>query len=237
MALPLPTPDFVHSLKLPDSVATAPSASACVAGHSLMAFVAGLSRQNREDVLNSTLLMQLAANARYNKENERQEWFKFYTEGLANLGWTLSDGAFEAYSANGKEFTVQKAVLDIIAGLTQGAGFAPVLTKSLTSLRDDPQALALFESHGDQGESGMFQILPCAQTEQGNVTMLLNCMHLQNKFERHRILFFSHLSSQVQLFHSTQQAVLDIQLYSDVREAVLNKLGHNANQFVKNLDL
>ena len=238
MALPFPAHAFVNSLDLPEPVIAAQAASsACVAGHSLVSFTAGLSRQNREDVLNSTLLMQLAANARYNKESERQSWFKFYIDGLGTLGWTISDGTFEAYNTSQLDFTVQQAVIAIIGGLAQGAAFTPVVAKSLAALKEDPQALALFESHSDQGVSGMFQILPCAQTEQGNVTMLLNCMQLQNKAERHRVLFFSHQSREVQLFHSTQQAVLDTRIYREVREAVLNKLGHNANQFVKQLKL
>ncbi len=59
---------------------------AAVVRGSITSFVTGLSSQARDDVQNSTLLMQLAADKKYNPDTQREEWFKFYTDGLANLG-------------------------------------------------------------------------------------------------------------------------------------------------------
>jgi hypothetical protein len=49
---------------------------------SLISFVAGVSAENRADILNSTLLAQLAANKQYNREQQTQEWYGMYREVL-----------------------------------------------------------------------------------------------------------------------------------------------------------
>lgn len=239
MTLPIPSRDFVHSLELPgnpDVQGSGPD-RACVAGSSLVSFTSGMSRQNREDVLNSTLLLQLAANKAFSKAGQRQEWFDFYINGLSRLGWVVSSGTLEEYTANQSAFTIDEVALDIIDLAQSGSSFTPIVRKSLASLEKNQSALSLFESRSHHVLGAMFQILPCTQTADGNVVMLLNCMEFSSNSLRTDILFSSYRRSEVKIFHSTQLATLDLRLYSHVRETVLNKLDHNASQFVKQLAL
>ena len=54
---------------------------------SLVSFTENLSEQNKEDVLNSTLLAQLAANKKYDRKTQHDEWYTFYMKVLENVGW------------------------------------------------------------------------------------------------------------------------------------------------------
>ncbi|WP_095156249.1 hypothetical protein [Pseudomonas sp. Irchel 3E13] len=251
MTQPDQTLDFIASLSLPDTdallrqaetvpasaISATDSDSANIAGHSVVSFVSGLSPQNREDVLNSTLLMQLAASAAFDKTQQREAWFRFYTEGLGKLGWTVSNSSIEHYVPKHDAFTMDQVALDIIESAVGGAGFAPVLKKTFAALKKQPQALALFERHSDHGWLGMFQILPCSQTAEGNVSMLLNCMQFVHNALRYKILFFTYRQHEVQVYRSAQLAVLNTGVYRQVREAVLDKLGGNASQFIARLAL
>ncbi|WP_175653387.1 hypothetical protein [Pseudomonas sp. Marseille-P9899] len=249
MPHPTETLDFIAGLSLPDAGApllqspavpatdSAETDSASIAGHSVVSFVSGLSQQNREDVLNSTLLMQLAASKAFDKAQQREEWFRFYTEGLGKLGWTVSNSSIERYVPRRETFTMDQVALDIIEATMGGGGFEPVMKKTFAALKKQPQALALFERHSDHGWLGMFQILPCSQTAEGNVSMLLNCMQFIHNALRYKILFFTYRQHDVQVYRSAQLAVLDSGVYSQVREAVLDKLGGNAGQFVARLAL
>jgi len=63
------------------------SSSANVAAASVAAFSDGVSGQQKEDLLNSTLLAQLSANNRYDREAATADWYDFYCTVLFRLGW------------------------------------------------------------------------------------------------------------------------------------------------------
>ena len=215
-----------------------PSAdSAVVAGDSLLSFVAGLTCQAREDVLNSTLLMQLAANKRFDKAIQREEWFNVYVDGLGKLGWTLSHNELLRFHPSQQSFSMNDVIIDIIEGVAGGSTFSPIARRTLESLRKQPHALELFMNHSNSGNVGTFQILPCSQNCAGDVTMLMNCVQLIRNVSSNSFLFINFQNNDVRIFRSSQTAVLNVQAYGQVRNAVIEKLGRNASQFVANLNL
>ncbi len=211
--------------------------SAVVAGDSILSFVSGLDQQAREDVLNSTLLMQLAANRRFDKARQREEWFGFYAEGLGKLGWTVSHNELMRFHPSQQSFSMNDVIIDIIEGVAGGNAFSPIARRTLESLRKQPHALELFLNHSNNGNVGTFQILPCTQNSQGDVTMLMNCVQLIRNTTSNSILFIHFQNNDVQIFRSSQTAVLNTQTYAQVRGAVIEKLGNNASHFVANLSL
>ena len=94
--------------------------SADVVDGSTVSFVSGVPALQKADVLNSTLLAQLAANKKYDRENETIEWYHFYTKILENLGWVLQGFKFAKYVSGTGTFTMDKAVLDILKVVATG---------------------------------------------------------------------------------------------------------------------
>lgn len=244
MSTPTETPDVISSQALPSThpgqphtvTSTIPSGdSASVAGQSVVSFVSGLSQQNREDVLNSTLYMQLRANKKFDKAAQREQWFKCYTDGLGTLGWTLSGSAIEAYEPSQQSFTLDEVSLEIIEAVAGGTAFSPTVKKTFEALKHQPKALEIFESHNAKSNMGMFQILPCVQSADGSVAMLLNCMQFSTNHLNYKVLFFTYKRNAVQIYRSAQVAVLDNTVYDRVRKTVLDELGKNARDFVAHL--
>lgn len=242
------TLDFIAALDLPEAgspplhrhTRQAPDASeegALVAGDSLVSFVSGLGQQAREDVLNSTLLMQLAASKLYDKARQREEWFNFYTDGLAKLGWTLSRNGMQRYQPSQSAFTVNDVALDIIESVVGGEAYSPLARRTFEALRKEPRALELFSSSSTRGNVGTFQIMPCTQSATGEVTMLMNCMQIMRNTTSTGFLFMTFQRNDIQIFRSAQTSVLNLQTYGQVREAVIAKLGQNAQRFLANLKL
>ncbi|MDR0277939.1 MAG: hypothetical protein LBJ37_08645 [Paucimonas sp.] len=240
--------DFIANLQLPEAgrpwLQTPPESSAeivgdsaAVAGESLVSFVSGLSQQAREDVLNSTLLMQLAASKMYDKATQREEWFKFYTEGLARLGWTLSHQEMHLYHPSQQSFTVDGVALEMIGGATGGSAFSSVAQRTFEALRKEPHALRLFLDNSNSGNVGTFQIMPCAQSVTGEVTMLLNCMQVVRNVTAREFLFMTFGKNDLRIYRSTQTSVLNVQTYAQVRQAVIAKLGQHAQRFVAHLKI
>src|SRR5262245_44005572 len=82
--LALPAPDWrmrdraaAAALPPPPTI-TDRAQGAYVAEGSTVSFVAGVSAQHQADILNSTLLAQLAANKKYDREVATREWYDFY---------------------------------------------------------------------------------------------------------------------------------------------------------------
>lgn len=65
-------------------------ACAYVAGASVAAFTDGVYGQQREDLLNSTLLAQLSANQRHAPERDTLNWYAWYRTVLLKVGWRLA---------------------------------------------------------------------------------------------------------------------------------------------------
>jgi hypothetical protein len=101
-APPEPTANFVESLALEALgsdrlwrngssaalVDPGPQAhSAYVAAASVVSFTDGVSGQQKEDLLNSTLLAQLAANHRFDREKDTLNWYEAYRTVLRGVGW------------------------------------------------------------------------------------------------------------------------------------------------------
>ncbi|NJN74880.1 MAG: hypothetical protein HC799_19910 [Limnothrix sp. RL_2_0] len=84
---------------------------------SLVSFVAGVSTEHQNDVLNSTLLAQLAANKKFDREKDTEQWYKFYREVLENVGWVIQEFDFQRYAPSGATFEMNKVVLDILAAI------------------------------------------------------------------------------------------------------------------------
>jgi hypothetical protein len=61
--------------------------SAYVAAASVVSFADGVTGQQKEDLLNSTLLAQLAANHRFDREKDTLNWYEAYRTVLQGVGW------------------------------------------------------------------------------------------------------------------------------------------------------
>lgn len=86
-ALELPE---LHSKRSSDTNSVIDSA-ACINNRMLQSFAADLTEQQKSDVLNSTLLAQLAADKAYTKDAagryDVKGWYSKFSEVLLNLGW------------------------------------------------------------------------------------------------------------------------------------------------------
>ncbi|MBV4492215.1 hypothetical protein [Pseudomonas oryzicola] len=244
---------WVQSLDIPESTRTVARArkaavrakseeeGAAVVRGSITSFVTGLEQQAREDVQNSTLLMQLAADKKYNPDTQREQWFKFYTDGLANLGWGRVSSLYQQYNPRNTNVTMDEVVLEVIAAVV-GADSAvyKVTQKTFAALESNPKnqgALKLFDSTTTRDDIGTFQILPVMQDRDGNVVMVLTAVNASTTVQKGSFLFWSWSKTTAWMYRAAQQTVLNESVYARVRESVIQKLGKNAEDFIDGLDI
>lgn len=243
LALPPSAPPIYGLLADPEDEAPLPPLpsaekkhSAAVLEDSLVSFTCGLSDQNRDDVMQSLLLMQLAANHKYSKMEEREQWYKFYYAGLSNLGWLTSGSAYQSYAPTNQSFTMDEVALEIIAAVG-GQSFARVALAAAKALEKSDNALRLFENSNQSEDVSSFKMLPCIQTERGDVSMVLNFMRFTKTVKTTRVLFWKFSSSNVRIFRDACKIQLNAQTYGSLRADIQDKLGKKGKAFIAGLEI
>lgn len=212
--------------------------AAFVDGGSLVSFVAGVSGQNREDVLNSTLLAQLAADKQHDREKDVMAWYDYYSSVLGKVGWVTQGFNWQKYKSQQMSFTMDEAVLEIAEAALTGQEEL-VIAATLDAMRKLPKKdgrLTLFDHSASSDKAGNFQISVCSE-ENGAVAMKTMAFYFDAEEQSTTVLFFNFSSASTTLNQSTVAQTLNSQVYAQVRSAVLEKLGDKAKNFVLDLDI
>jgi hypothetical protein len=242
---------FVSQLELPEIDRQAPklynakapafqdgTEGAATDAGSLVSFVSGLTAQHKSDVLNSTLLAQLAATKQYDRFKQTRLWYDFYVQVLAQVGWVVPAFAYREYSPSGASLVLSDAILDILSAIATGNEIA-ILKATLTSLKDKSSnegPLVLFDQQSFPENLGTFQIFPVGEDD-GQLVMALSAMEFRADKHVTRFLWWTWTTTTVKLFQSAQKAVLNEDVYGQVRAEVIKKLGDRAAQFIKDIEI
>ena len=227
---------FVRSLKLSKSLRLDSPAAKVVAG-SLASFTSGLSGQRMDDVQNSTLLAQLAANEKFPDQKDVVDWYKFYGGVLSNLGWNVQDFAFDEYKSRQASFKFSEVTLELLSALIgDDQQLLTVVKGTLDSFAKSPEGLDLFKANSASGRYGRFQVLPCTVTN-GQVSLASIFAYFEANQVSENYFFSTYNSEDITMKQAAQVLTLDEEVYGKVRQEVIDKLGINAYTFVKNLQI
>jgi len=210
-----------------------------VVGGSTVSFVGGVPKLIMQDVLNSTLLAQLAANKAYDRETETKLWYYKYREVLENIGWVIQEFSFSNQSSSGVTVKLDKVALNILKAAMSGNELL-VLKATLDALENadsGSKEVTLFDHNGSSGDGGNFQLSTASLDPNGNVQMSLGAFHFQASTSHTRFLFFSWDTQNINIYGGAQSVILNEQIYATVRAAINTKLGDKAQKYVADIDI
>lgn len=205
---------------------------------SIVSFVAGVNPENRQDILDSTLLAQLAAGHLYPNPQDLKQWYEKYTEVLRNIGWTIQENEFSEVTTSGSLFEMKNAILSLVSAAF-GANYVAIVTKvldALKSLSDTNSKIVAFEKNTHSAGKGTFQL---ALVEEVNDSVALHMAGfiLSTTSEVKRILFFSSKKETATVSSSTMASTLNKETYAKVRNTVKQKLGDKAQQYIAEITI
>ncbi len=212
--------------------------SASVDAGSLITFSGGISKQDQADVKNSCLLAQLAANKKYDREKQTEQWYKFYADVLENIGWVVRKFQFEKLSSYSDDFEASAIMLEILGAVcTEDEMLAVKATvHALRHLANDDYRIRIFESCSHSEQMGNFQHSSCFLRD-GSVTMNLGACYFSSTQQITRLLFTKFSFSDIKAYQGSQTVELDMDVYDQVRQTIINKLGDNAQKYIGDLDI
>jgi hypothetical protein len=212
--------------------------SASVDAGSLISFVAGVSSQNKEDILNSCLLAQLASNKQFDRWKQTDDWYKFYVEVLGKVGWVMQEFKFTRSQISGTTVKVYEVLLKLLASIATQNQIAVVMETldALKALKDEDGKLVLFDTQSQDMGKGNFQIGVVSEAN-NTVAMTNAAFHFSSTETVTRFLWFQYATAKTSIFQAAQTQTLNGQVYNKVRQAVLDKLGTSAETYVGDLEI
>ena len=244
---------YIHNLELPKAqipalLAVEPTYSseqietAALNNRMLQSFAADLSQQNKADVLNSTLLAQLAADSAFSKDKhgyyDVQAWYTKFSEVLLNLGWISQVTYFQKYQTKGKSFTVDKALLEILNNLVKQSSYllAEAALQALKTLDTNDKKLTLFNFNTTSDAMGNISIGTC--TEKNNtIEYTFAALYMKQKKKIKQILFIDFSTADVELYAGSNTITLNTEVYATVREEVVKKIKNYTQNYIAALNI
>ena len=210
-----------------------------VDGNHVPTFVEGIKGQHLFDVLNGTLLAQLAANARFHRAEDPVGWTTYYGSVLENIGWVVPDFQFRGLRSHETRFSMDDAIIKVITGImTQNqVEVVQAALEALQSLNGEDRRLQIFRRNSVSTNDGNFQISSVGESAAGILSMQLCAFGFSTDEAVTDVLWFRFNSGSTSLRATRTTLVLNDQVYDRIRDAVLDKLGNRGLNFIGGLDL
>lgn len=210
--------------------------SAAVVESSLLAFGAGMTAQNRQDVKNSYLFATLVANKRHNQLTLSEAWFDYFLDAMTDCGWAVARRTHEKSSDTAQSLTLAnvavKAVQVAASSLLSGGPVVQALglfaEKAIEGLNKDEEALTLFKRSLYRQSNVMVGVASCIETKDGEVVMALGAIQRTVRNEDLDTLLFDWDSNTSSTYRSTAALSFNSQIYAKARDLIEQRLGERA---------
>ncbi|MCO5966030.1 hypothetical protein [Sinorhizobium meliloti] len=242
---------FVDSIQLPERFSELERAEtvpfdfdaarnqAAIVGSEIVSFVRGVTEERRRDVVNATLLAQLAADRRVGDPTDLFAWYDTYFDVLTNTGWVVQTKQFVDHAEHSQDLHAHEAILRIATSLLgPGTAALQVIQTTLDALakmdRDSPW-ITLFDRESQRASSARFQVTLAEQGADDQFLVTLMAFALTAQANLTQVLFFKFRSNEVRLRHSSGRLSVNETVLDAVRELIESKLGERSSAFVRSL--
>ncbi|MNF67626.1 hypothetical protein D3C85_860980 [compost metagenome] len=200
-------------------------------------YMAGVSEQNRKDVDNCKLLVQNAATQRYDPIKELHQWYKYYIDTLATLGWVTQASQVKDQTIKRSGLTMDIVAAYVLQGLV-GANAPKLLelaSKAVDGVKNNQGLIDIYNRKANIGSDAKFDMSPVWQTKEGSPMMVLNCNTLNVRESSRGVLFWKSTSQETRIKTAAQAVYLNLGVYDQVRDGVLRKLGQAAKSAIDDI--
>ncbi|MBD8598892.1 hypothetical protein QWI18_14470 [Pseudomonas sp. W2Oct36] len=225
---------------LPDD----PSQGAVAAGN-LLAFAEGVSRQNKDDVIDSLLFATLVANKAFNPEKQSEQWYQQYNKVLTTLGWFSTNWRYSRYYSTHRRFSMEQAGLEIISSAIAAAALPgpasvamlKVAGDAVAALKAQEKPLRIFERQTKTHRGANFRIGACTESSDGTVNLAMGAVNFSTDSAVTNVLFWEWNSAEVQAFRGENHLVLNTRVYAALRTQIQQRLNKSASAAIEEFQI
>uniref|UniRef100_A0A4Y8PZ14 Uncharacterized protein n=1 Tax=Paenibacillus athensensis TaxID=1967502 RepID=A0A4Y8PZ14_9BACL len=221
----------------PSSKSSKGSASICAG--SVISVVSGICDTHRDDVLDSTLFAQGAANAKYQRETQTSQWYGIYVQTLVLLGWNVAGFSFTKCVRLPSQFQLSKQLLGLTSRVLPASSQALLLqtVQTLGGFKSSGRHMTLFGQNAVAGGSSNFQLGVVQESKQDEISMQMTAVLFQSAGLTDDLLFQSFSGSKANLYEASQTLALDDNTYAQMRDTVKQQLAGQTQQMILSIPL
>jgi hypothetical protein len=215
---------------------------AAVVGADVIAFVKGVTPDQRNDIVNASLLAQLVAKKKVADPKtlaQVKAWYDEYFDVLSRIGFAIQDKGFAEYQETSDSFQAHEAILEIVAPLLAGVPGALALIKTtleaLQKMSSNSPWITLFDRESRSANTARFQVSLVTEDDNGQLLVALAAFGLEAKTQLTQVLFFKFHRNDVTLHHHSGKVTVNTQLLGAVRDQIAGKLLAYTNDYIKGL--
>ncbi len=220
-------------------------ADGAVVGSNLLAFAEGVSRQSKEDVMDSFLFATLVANKAFNPETQSVEWYAQFNKVLSTVGWLSASWSYARYRSSHQRFTMDQAGLEILGSAIAAASLPgpasaamlKVAADAVNAMKDQEKPLRLFERQTKSHSGANFRIGACAESADGTVNLAMAAVNFLATSQVTNVLFWEWNSEEVQTFRGEDYLLLNTRLYEGHRDLIKQRLGNSAQTAIEEFEI
>lgn len=243
-SLPAALPGVLAGGPALDFAFDAAKEQASVVGSDVVAFVKGITAEQRSDLVNATLLAQLVAKKAIPEPENLAEvlaWYDKYFEVLENVGFVVQDKGFAKYEEKADSFEAHEAIIDVAKVLLAGApGALAVVVKTLESLRKmsaDSPWITIFHRETRSAKTGRFQVTIAEPDGPTGLLVTLMAFGVEANSTMTQVLFFKFTKNQATLQHQSGKVTINSEVLGSVRAPIAEKIKAHTAAFVAGLDV
>jgi len=208
-----------------------------VAAGSIVAFAPGVDEQHRQDVLQSLLLAQLAANAKAERQKDPAGWFAAYRSVLEQAAWVVeASSSATRYLPPFATFTISTVVDDTFRPKVLAEELAFV-SASVNAFRSEQNSRAqlVFECPSHSGGIGNFQIVLAAEQ---NGTVMMRLAQISFNAPQHVVrLMLEEFTKAAQFRVGFLALTMNEEVFAKLRPTIGAKLGDRVSGAIAPLQL
>lgn len=211
-----------------------------IAGSEVVSFTQSVETEFREALSDSALVAQLAANAKFDFEQDPIAWFDHYYSILGGLGWTTQSRDTAEYKVKQDGLEVHQAILDVInvfLGPIPGAAqLVAIALGSLKKMNEDSPFITLFNKQSERAKVGKFQF---TLVRQEGDSFLADGMSfgIMAKQKVTQVLFFKLNSTKATMRRSLAKISIGADALEELRPVLKAKIQAHRSKFLAELPL
>ncbi|SEM88840.1 hypothetical protein SAMN04487857_106178 [Pseudomonas sp. ok272] len=175
--------------------------NAAVLNSTMVAFPEGMKRRHKRIIKRTFLFADLTAQIKYPHPKDAALRLDYMLKGLNAMGWAHLSKPTISEASSSTSVTMSNVVLDIIGaaiggvGGTVGAAMKLGADAAIKGLKENKEALKLYEKNGKKADGSNFGVMSAAESKDDDVYLVVGAVHYTMASGNAHYAFFEHTTS------------------------------------------
>lgn len=239
--LKMALPSYLANMQVEPSLPLESDTAGAVLGKQapiIIAFADGLSPEKRQAAMNSTQLSEQYADSQADRKIQAVKWHEAYVRSMRHCGWFFTSYVFADHHTSNANVSMDSIVMDIVK-MVAGVNAQVVLDllgHVFDAIKNDPQAITLFDKNSKKDTVAHCQIMPCVESPGGIATSIFTGLECQFSSVEGGAWFWKWKSSSLKVKKAATMVNLNFDHYKRQEHLIVSKLDGAAEDFFANIN-